>query len=323
MIHEIAPKTIYLGGGTPSLLSAELLGRLLDGMRDAFDTSSTLEWSMEANPRTFDGAKAKAFAGMGISRVSLGIQSWHPDVLKTLGRDHSPDEATQAFDCLREAGIPSLNIDLMFSIPGQTQEIWEDTLARTIALNPDHVSAYNLTYEEDTEFLERLRSGDFSEDEEIDADHFTTAIERLKSAGYEHYEISNYGKSEHQSLHNQAYWACRDYLGLGPGAVSTIGGLRTNNLRDTAAYVKGWSAGQDPGNQGTERLGETERSIERIALGLRRAQGLALDILPPEALIELVDAQYLELTEDDRARLTASGKLVADGVIGHLVDALS
>jgi len=320
--RDIQPRTIYLGGGTPSLLKAEHLANLFAGLESTFDLSLLEEASMEANPRTFDADKAQAFHDIGIHRISLGVQSWDPEVLKTLGRDHSPDEAEEAYQLLRSAEIPSVNLDLMFSIPGQSQQSWEDTLARTIGLKPDHISAYNLNYEEDTEFFEKLGAGEFSEDEETDADHFSHAMDQLDDAGFEHYEISNYAQPGKRSLHNQAYWAGKDYLALGPGAVSTLDGVRTTNIKDTTAYTRGWLAGEPPARE-SEPLSEEARLIERIALGLRRSDGMDRAVLPPTALEDLLGAGLVETDGADAVRLTRRGRMLADPVVGHLVDALA
>ena len=151
----------------------------------------------------------------GIDRISLGIQSWDEPTLKTLGRDHAPADAEETYHLLRGAGFRSVNVDLMFSIPGQSLETWQRTVEHTILLNPDHISAYNLNYEEDTEFFERLRRGQYREDESRDAEFFHTSLDLLEAAGYEHYEISNYARPGHRSAHNESYWMGEEYLGLG------------------------------------------------------------------------------------------------------------
>lgn len=319
--HAIAPRTLYLGGGTPSLLKAEHLARLITGLDEIFDTAGMVERSLEANPRTFDLAKARTMREVGVHRVSLGVQSWDREILRTLGRDHSPDEAVQAYELLREAEIPAVNIDLMFSIPGQSLASWEATLTTTRQLAPDHISAYNLTYEEDTEFFERLSAGEFAHDESTDSDHFATAIDFLTEAGFEHYEISNYAVPGRRSEHNQAYWAGRDYLGLGPGAVSTIHGNRSTNLKDTASYTARWLAGDDPPPRELEQIDDDARLLEHIALGLRHTDGIAHDLLPDSQLKDLIDAGFIVLG-DTTARLTRRGKMLADPVIAHLIGGL-
>ena len=296
---EIKPTTIYLGGGTPSLLSEKHLAALLGGLADSLDLSELQEWSLEANPATFGASKARLMRDHRITRVSLGVQSFDPAVLKTLGRDHSPAEAAEAYQHLRDAGIPSVSIDLMFSIPGQSLESWSATLEAAIALAPDHLSAYNLTYEEDTAFFEQLKAGTFSASDDRDADHYHHAAAQLTKLGYEHYEISNYAKPGHRSLHNQSYWQGHDYLGLGPGAVSTIRPHRWTNIPDTAAYA----LRKNPTHE-SEALTPEDFTLERIALLLRTSEGLPLTYLSaaPEIPTELATttATHIILTEKGR-----------------------
>ena len=274
------PRTIYLGGGTPSMLSPGHLTRLFTALHDTIDFSKLDEVTLEANPATFDAAKAKLFRDLGVTRVSLGIQSFTPHVLEILGREHTVAQAGESVSILREAGIPSVNIDLMFSIPGQSKDDWRKTLEHAISLEPDHISAYNLTYEEDTAFFESLRRGEMRENEDHDAEFFHLADELLTAAGFDHYETSNYARPGHHSTHNQGYWHGEDYLGLGPSAVSTLEDVRWKNLPDTARYV---AQVQSVGHalSESETLDAEARRLERIALGLRTMDGIALDLLQP------------------------------------------
>ncbi|MEZ5303778.1 MAG: radical SAM family heme chaperone HemW [Verrucomicrobiales bacterium] len=253
-------ETIYLGGGTPSLLPRRELTRLLTGIAEALPERDIAEWTIEMNPRTFDRAKAEAIRAAGVTRASLGVQSWDPATLATLGRDHSPGEAEDAYAELRAAGFPSVSLDLMFSVPGQAAAQWEADLRRTAALQPDHISAYNLNYEEDTEFFDRLTCGEYREDADADADLFLAAESILGGAGFAHYEISNYAQPGHESAHNRAYWRGEDYLGIGPGAFPPRGSDRDRargsrswhrwrNIEDTAEYIRRALAGIDPANE--------------------------------------------------------------------------
>ena len=278
----IQPRTLYLGGGTPSMLSPSHLTRLFTALHDSVDFSQLEEVTLEANPATFDLGKAKLFRELGVTRVSLGIQSFTPHVLEILGREHSVAQASESITILREAGIPSINIDLMFSIPGQSKDDWQATLQHAISLQPDHISAYNLTYEEDTAFFESLRRGEMRENEDHDAEHFHLADELLTAAGFDHYETSNYARPGYHSSHNQGYWRGEDYLGLGPSAVSTLDHVRWKNVADTARYV---SQIQSVGHalSESETLDPEARRLERIALGLRTKDGISLDLLSPES----------------------------------------
>lgn len=313
----LAPRTVYFGGGTPSLLSPALLERLLVGLGRRFDLSSVEEWTVEANPGTFDLAKARLLRELGADRVSLGVQSFDPGILATLGRDHTPDEAAAAFAILREAGFGNLSVDLMFSIPGQDATLWLADLERAVCLGPEHLSAYNLTYEEDTEFLERHQGGELDADEDRDAALFHLAIDRLETAGYVHYEISNYARPGFESRHNRGYWSGGDYLGLGPGAVSTLDGLRWRTLPDTAAYVRAAAAGLDPRTE-IEPIGEEERRLERLAMRLRTREGAPLSLLgEPNPLGSLVEGGWVEL-RGDHVVLTREGKALADPIAAQL-----
>lgn len=313
------PRTLYLGGGTPSMLSPTHLERLFATLRESLDFAALEEVTMEANPATFDVEKARLFRQLGVIRVSLGIQSFSAHVLKILGREHDPEQAAAAVTTLREASMPSVNIDLMFSIPGQSFEDWRETLETTISLKPDHVSAYNLTYEEDTAFFESLQRGEMRADEDRDASFFHLAHRLLTEAGYDHYETSNYARPGHHSSHNRGYWQGEDYIGLGPSAVSTVSRVRSQNVPDTARYVEMVNA---IGNAiiGSEAIDAEAWRIERIALGLRTRDGIALDHIGsrPETLSALLEAGYARI-EDERLVLTEEGSALVDPIAGELV----
>ncbi len=314
------PFSIYLGGGTPSMLSPKHLTALFTSIRNTFDLSETSEITLEANPATFDLAKAELFRSLGVTRVSLGIQSFSPHVLETLGREHSPEEASESVAILRAAGIPSVNIDLMFSIPGQSLADWESTLRHAVSLKPEHISAYNLTYEEDTTFFESLKNGTYAENEDKDADHYHLAEEILTAAGFDHYETSNYAQPGHHSQHNQGYWEGADYLGLGPSAVSTIGGVREKNVPDTAAYIR---QVRSIGNaiHETEALTSAQRRIELIALGLRTTRGIPLELLDAASLekAKALAAESLLNIGETRIHLTQLGRPLVDPIAAELI----
>jgi oxygen-independent coproporphyrinogen III oxidase len=317
---DVRPKTIYLGGGTPTALSESHLEALLIGLREVFGSGELEEFSSEANPRNIGRAKAAMMQRCGINRISLGVQAWDESTLQTLGRDHSPGEAAETFLQLREAGITSLNIDLMFSIPGQTMASWSQTLDRTLNLQPDHISAYNLNYEEDTAFFEKLTAGHYQEEPERDADLFFHAVDRLHSAGYEQYEVSNYARPGHQSRHNSAYWHGADYLGLGPSSVSTVGRQRWKNVPETQRYISGIEAGLLP-QQDAEMLDDSQVQMERVGLELRTAAGT-----PREKLPHLTDgdlAPYVEaglmVATASQLRLTVKGRALADSIVAELL----
>lgn len=315
-----APRTIYLGGGTPSMLSPGHLSRLFESLHDKIDFSKLDEVTMEANPATFDTAKANLFRQLGVTRISLGIQSFTPHVLETLGREHSVAQASESVGILRDAGIPSINIDLMFSIPGQSKDDWEQTLEHAVALQPDHISAYNLTYEEDTAFFESLRRGEMRENEDNDAEYFHLADDLLTNAGFDHYETSNYARPGHHSSHNRGYWRGEDYLGLGPSAVSTLDGVRWKNVPDTARYV---AQVQSIGHALTESetLDDEARRLERIALGLRTREGIPLELLNKEARERALHFTTEGLAKIENAHLILihHGRALVDPIAAELI----
>lgn len=314
-----APETIFIGGGTPTALSVSQLERLFSGLQRHLDLSGVSEFTIEMNPATVTARKAALLRAFGVTRVSMGVQSWDPDLLKVLGRVHDADQVRRSFAILRQAGYDNLNLDLIYGVPGQTLAQWGDSLRRTIELEPDHISAYCLTYEEDTEYFERLQRGEFRESTEQDAVFFERGVEILSAAGYEQYEISNYAKPGRACRHNLAYWEGADYLGLGPSAWSTVGARRWQNVPDTAAYVRAVQAGVRPIS--TEEILPAEtREAEKIAFGLRMNAGI--DPARLTANRELVTTLREEgLLEDHgpRVRLTARGRLLADEIAAELM----
>jgi oxygen-independent coproporphyrinogen III oxidase len=308
-------QTVYFGGGTPTFPSTRALETFLRDLRAALPLDSLREWTMEANPRTFDREKIRVLRDSGVTRISLGVQSWDPTTLATLGRDHSPAEAEQAYHILREAEIPHVNLDLMFAIPGQSLATWEATLRQTATLQPDGVSAYNLNYEEDTEFFDRLQAGEFADDPDQGAEFFLRATALLSEAGLEPYEVSNYARPGHESVHNQAYWAGNDYLGFGPGAVSTAHGRRWKNVPDTALYTTLAGAGEALERE-IEPITPTIWRQERIALLARTRTGVPLALLDEighAALPALVEAGY-GTVDATHFIPSAQGRLIADSV---------
>jgi len=317
--HDIRPETIFFGGGTPTFLSRHHLEPLLAGFNDTLDLTELREWTFEANPATFGLEKAKLMREGGVNRLSLGVQSFDPDDLKTLGRDHAPGDIAESVAILREAGFENVSLDLMFALPGQPLPRWESSLSRALALSPQHLSCYNLTYEEDTDFMRRFEKGEYTQDNDRDAPFFERASSLLGKAGFHHYEISNYARPGFEARHNQACWRGADYLGLGPSAVSTVGGRRWKNLPDTTAYTRKVLASENIATE-PEELSETTRANEAVALQLRTSEGLDRTRVP-----HLTDAEIAPLLEEalllstpERLTLTPKGRLVADAVAAHL-----
>ena len=313
--HAIEPETIYFGGGTPSMLSLGELEYLLTGLQALLPMERLAEWTFEINPSTVSPAKASLLRRLGVNRISMGVQSWDDAVLRTLGRAHTAAQAEETFHVLRAAGFENINLDLMFGIPGQSREQWQRSLRHTAALGPEHVSAYCLTYEEDTRYFEQLRSGAFTQDNEHDAGMFEEAMDFLPAAGYAHYEISNYARPGFESRHNFGYWQGHDYLGFGPSAFSTVGARRWQNVPDSAAYIAQLGRGLCPVSF-EEAISDRIRAGETIAFGLRTDRGIPLPAAAPwqAEVEELHTLGLLESSRDGRLRLTRRGKLMADSV---------
>ena len=314
---SLRPETIFFGGGTPSALPIELLEKLLLGLRQRLDLSRLIEWTLEMNPATVSSEKALCLRELGVNRISMGVQSWENSVLGTLGRVHSAEQAEQSYLILRDAGFKNINIDLMFAVPGQTLEGWRDTLAKTLALAPEHISAYNLTYEEDTEFFQRLGQGDFSIDEEREVEFFTMTAEFLNGAGYEQYEVSNFSQLTMECRHNLAYWQGEDFVGLGPSAVSTCGSERWKNIPNTREYEQRVRAGEIPPESFRESLTQDTKLKEKVAFSLRTKYGVEKTLLQAWApeVSELLDSGLIEETSrGSHFTLTQKGRLLADQV---------
>ena len=301
------------------MLSPTHLEKLMQGLQEVMDFSALEEISLEANPATFDLAKARLFRDLGITRVSLGIQSFSAHVLETLGREHNPEQAMRSVEILHEAGLPSVNIDLMFSIPGQSLGDWQKSVQQAISLHPHHISAYNLTYEEDTAFFQSLLAGDMQADEARDGDHFELAHDLLTSAGFEHYETSNYSQPGHRSIHNSGYWRGEPYLGLGPSAVSTVDAVRSKNIADTARYIDmmeniGHALAE------SESLSVEDLRLERIALGLRTSEGISRQLLDQAGKKRAGDLEELGLLrlEGETIMLTRRGSALVDAIAGEI-----
>jgi len=310
----LRPETIFFGGGTPTALTTAQLDFLLTGFHTQLDLSQLQEWTLEANPGSVSERKALLLRERGVNRISLGVQSFDDGLLQLLGREHSAAQAEASFALLRRSGFENLNIDLMFGLPGQTLGQWEATLERAIALGPDHVSAYCLTYEEDTEFFLRHARGEFRTDPEADADFFVAAGELLGAAGFDQYEVSNYARPGFESVHNRAYWRGRDYLGLGPSAVSTIGLRRWQNISDYRLYADRVLAGESA-STGDEVLTPAMKRAEAIALSLRTNRGIPATWVEdrPDEVEEFVRLGLMQ-SKAECYVLTRAGRFLADSV---------
>jgi len=269
-------RTIFFGGGTPSLLTVKQITRLLAACRKAFAVDEQAEITLEANPGTLSFEQLKGLRAAGINRLSLGSQSFDAELLHTLGRIHSPDEIVQALCNARAAGFTSINLDFMFGLPGQTMQQWQTTLDRALALHPEHFSLYSLIIEEGTLFYTWTNEGRIIPgDEDLCADMYEYADERLQAEGYENYEISNWALPGHQSRHNLTYWQNLPYLGVGAGAHSFFEGRRFSNILDPQEYITLLNKHQRPEAE-SELIDRAHEMSETAFLALRTAQGLHL-----------------------------------------------
>jgi oxygen-independent coproporphyrinogen-3 oxidase len=307
-------ETVYLGGGTPSLLPADAVARLLDG----FERTPDAEVTLEANPEDVTPAGARAWKAAGVTRVSLGVQSFHPAVLAWMHRPHTADAPARAMGRLREAGPPRVSLDLMFALPDELEQDVARDVERGLALEPDHVSAYGLTLEPRTPYARRADRGEATPaPDERFAEEFLLVHHRLTAAGFEHYEVSNYARAtadgSRRARHNGAYWAGRPYVGLGPAAHGFREGERRWNERALVAWEQAVRRGEDP-VAGREALTPAQRRLEMAYLGLRSSAGIAPDAaraLNQPALLAAVRAGWLT-TVDGWVRATPSGWLVLD-----------
>jgi len=310
-------ETIFFGGGTPTVLSAAQLKNLLELFHEIFDLGELREWSIEANPGSVSVKKAAALRESGVNRISLGVQSWDNELLHLLGREHDAAQAEESFHIFRGAGFSNISIDLMFALPGQTEAQWRKSLQKTVALQPEHISTYCLTYEEDTEFLARFQRGEFSAHDETEARFLELAMTTLEKAGYEHYEISNYARPGFRSEHNRAYWCGADYIGIGPSAFSTRGLERWQNVADHNEYARRLFANQSP-VASIEKLTPAMKRTEHVALRLRTSEGIAVDTIDQKQAKELISNGLLS-RQANRFALTRAGKLLADSVAEELL----
>jgi oxygen-independent coproporphyrinogen-3 oxidase len=315
--------TLFCGGGTPTQLAPEHLERLFALVRHWFPFSADGEFSVEANPEDIDWTKIEILRAAGVNRVSLGVQSLADYKLARLERNHRAADVERCVHELRPH-VSSLAIDLIFGAPREDLSSWQDDLSRAIALDPDHVSTYALTYERGTQFWARLRKGELTPvDEESERAMYETAIDTLTGAGWEHYEVSNFARPGHRCRHNEAYWLGREYYACGPGAARYVNGRREVNHRSTTTYLRRVLQGQSPVAE-SETLSAEDRAREHLVFALRRLEGVDSEVflertgfglseLVGDVLPKFIAAGLLEL-DHGRLRLTRSGLMVSDSM---------
>ena len=343
-------KSIYIGGGTPSLLPNDCFRQLFNCLRNNFNFSSSAEITVEANPGTINESKINTVLSPGVNRLSIGIQSFNNDELRTLGRIHNSGDALRAIELIRKAGINNFSIDLMYGIPGQTMDSWHNSISTAVGLSPTHISAYELTPEENTPLYKLIKSHKINmPDEELILEMYNHAIDYFASCGYEHYEISNFALPGFRCVHNLNYWDRGEYIGVGAGAHSFVNGIRSKNTEDITRYIEDLNTGIIPEIE-SAKPASAEALKEFIFLGLRKTEGININELPPfipplprgdihtsiphltrgdiggynsllDASKELIDEGYLEINRGYLA-LTRKGIVISNTIIVRLFERL-
>jgi oxygen-independent coproporphyrinogen-3 oxidase len=318
-----AVSTVFVGGGTPTLLPADDLGRMLAAIRERFGLTADAEVTTESNPESIDADGLRRLVDHGFTRISFGMQSVRPHVLRVLDRVHTPGRPQQALAEAKRAGFAQTSLDLIYGTPGERLDDWRASLEAAISAGPDHISAYSLIVEPGTRLAARVRRGELPMTDEDDlADKYELAEALLSSAGYRNYEISNWSTGpDTRCRHNLAYWRGANWWGIGPGAHSHVGGVRWWNVKHPAGYAARLAQGRSPAHS-REVLTDGQQRVERVLLELRLDTGLDPAVLTERERSRLPDllARGLVDTSRDQLVLTPAGRLLADGVVRDLLD---
>jgi len=327
----LAFDTLYIGGGTPSLLESKWLVRIIEAAFGCFDIAKTAEITLEVNPGTTHAAGFKVFRSLNVNRLNIGVQSFLDRNLKVLGRIHSAQDAAEAIRAARRAGFDNIGLDLIYGLPGQTLDSWLSDLQKALTFEPEHLSCYLLTYEPGT-VLDRRRSAGRLQplNEDLCGDLFEATGEFLGRRGYRQYEISNFAREPgRESHHNQKYWSLTPYIGLGPSAHSFVEPVRYWNSRDLQKYISQAGAGRLPLEK-SEVLSSEQQMIEMIYLGLRTAEGIDLSAFALRSGIDLHKAcrqtiadlrsEGFTTPEAGRLKLSPKGMRFLDGIAASLID---
>jgi oxygen-independent coproporphyrinogen-3 oxidase len=320
--------TLFFGGGTPTHLPPPQLAQLFELVREWFVLQPGFEFSAEANPHDLTAERCAVLQQAGVSRISLGAQSFSQRKLTILERDHSPSQIGAAFHAAAQVAN-SVSLDLIFGVPDETLSEWENDLQQALALQPQHISTYGLTIEKGTTFFPRVTRGELTPaNEDTAATMYERTIDVLTAAGYEHYEVSNFALPGHRCRHNETYWLGRGYFAVGPGAARYVNGVREMNHRSTTAWMQRLERNESPVAE-SEELGSEDRARERLVFGLRRLAGIdvrdfaqetgfAVERLGGESLQRFVQQGFLERTES-KLRLTRRGLLISDSLWPYLL----
>ena len=317
-------QTIFIGGGTPSILSPKSLGEMFEGLQENFQIQVDAEVTIECNPGTIDAEKLAIMRDSNVNRLSFGVQAMDDDILRRIGRIHSVNDVLNSYQMAREHNFDNINLDLIFALPEQTCDQWQYSLDKVISLDPDHVSAYNLTLEEGTKFYDWWDAGRLVlTNNETEADMYQLSIDRLTQAGYLHYEISNFAKPDCDVKHNLIYWNNEPYIGLGVGASGYIDGCRYTNVRGIPEYIEQTGQVKKPIVYRESLIGIQERA-EMIILGLRKRDGICFDRYQKlfgqpitrefeQTINHLVELELVD-TSNNHLRLTDRGLMLANYV---------
>jgi putative oxygen-independent coproporphyrinogen III oxidase len=321
--RDLTVDTVFVGGGTPTLLAPDDLGSVLGAVAEEFGLAADAEVTTEANPDSVDERSLGRLREAGFTRVSFGMQSAVPRVLRVLDRTHDPERVPDVVGWARRAGFGQVSLDLIYGTPGESLADWRCSLEAALASEPDHLSAYALVVEDGTALARRVRRGELPAPDDDDlADKYLLADEVLGAAGLEWYEVSNWARTtQAQCRHNLLYWTGADWWGVGPGAHSHVGGVRWWNVKHPAAYAARLAEGRSPGHA-REVLDDDTRLVERVLLETRLRQGLPLAVLDDpgrSAVPRLVDDGLVEPPADGRLVLTSRGRLLADAVVRDLL----
>lgn len=332
LVRQFGPlidvETVFVGGGTPTYLAPKDVHRLGRLIEDHVALRPDCEWTVEANPESATGEQIARFMNIGVNRVSIGVQSFETGELMELGRAHSAYHARSAAHTMARAGLASWSMDFLFGVAGQSMASWQQTVAEALEYEPPHMSAYALTVEPGSRFARDPRPERHCADDDLVTTQYRWLVRALRDAGYEHYEVSNFARPNHRCRHNEAYWARRPYLGLGPSAHSFDGERRWWNVRSIDAYLDRLTQGERP-VAGSEVLDAAQRCSEVVMLSLRRSEGLPWSLLSPSqrravqaGLASMVRSRLVE-TDGAGVRLTDEGWPVADAVIRRVAKLVS
>jgi oxygen-independent coproporphyrinogen-3 oxidase len=321
---DAAPKdtvpTIFFGGGTPSLLPADDLGRVITAIKNRNGFAPDCEITLEANPDSVTAEKLAQYLEVGFNRISFGMQSAKPHVLAVLDRTHNPANVEKAISMARSAGFESISVDLIYGTPGESLDDWRETVNAALALDIDHISAYALIVETGTKLAAQIKRGDLTMPiDDLMADMYLLVDQMCEEAGLTWYELSNWSKPGHECRHNIAYWQNKNWWGLGPGAHSHVDGKRFWNLKHPTTYKQKLFAGESPILE-SELLTAEQSKDEAILLGIRMREGLEIALLQPHALEVLSEYRHngFVVINEDRVLLTPTGRLIADRIVREI-----